>query len=181
MSAASGLRRPAVFFDRDGVLIEDTGYPHAPSEVNWVSGAFDAVRRLNVAGYLVFVVSNQSGVARGYFPESAVMALHAWMAGELAARGAHVDAWSYCPHHPEAVVVEYRCDCRRRKPRPGMIEDLLAAWPVDPTRSFLVGDRETDLAAAAAAGIVAYRFAGGALDVFLETVGRLVPERGQGV
>lgn len=156
-------RRPAAFLDRDGVLIEDTGYPHKPEEARWVPGAAAAVKALNDAGYLVFVVTNQAGVGRGYYPESQVGVMHRWMAGVLAAQGAHVDAFEYCPDHPEAALPEYRRESRRRKPGPGMIEALLAAWPVDVARSFLVGDRETDMQAAAAAGLPGHLFAGGDL------------------
>ena len=160
-------RRPAAFLDRDGVLIEDTGWPHKPEEARWVPGAARAVKRLNDAGYLVFVVTNQAGVAKGFYPESQVGVMHRWMASEFAAAGAHVDAWEYCPNHPEAKLAEYRLDCPRRKPRPGMIRDLLAAWPVDQPRSFMLGDRESDMAAAAAAGIAGHLFPGGDLDGFV--------------
>jgi D-glycero-D-manno-heptose 1,7-bisphosphate phosphatase len=170
-------RRPAAFLDRDGVLIVDDGYPHDPAKVTWTPGAAAALKRLNDAGYYVFVVTNQAGVGRGYYPEPQVEVLHRWMAEAFAAHGAHVDAWEHCPHHPEAGLEAYRRDCRRRKPRPGMIEDLLAVWPVRSEESFLIGDRETDLAAAAAAGIAAHRFTGGALDEFLARTQVLPPGR----
>jgi D-glycero-D-manno-heptose 1,7-bisphosphate phosphatase len=160
-------RRPAAFLDRDGVLIEDDGYPHDPAKVRWMPGAAAAVRALNDAGFFVFVVTNQAGVARGYYPEAQVGVLHRWMAEELARAGAHVDAFEYCPFHPEGTVPAYRQDSHRRKPRPGMIEDLLAAWPVDKAASFLVGDKDTDIAAAQAAGIPGLLFAGGDLASFL--------------
>ena len=160
-------RRPAAFLDRDGVLIEDTGWPHKPEDARWIPGAAQAVKRLNDAGWLVFVVTNQAGVARGLFPELQVGVMHGWMAHEFAVLGAHVDAFEYSPNHPEAKLEQYRIDCRRRKPRPGMIEDLLAAWPVDAARSFLVGDRDTDIAAARAAGITGHLFEGGDLDTFV--------------
>ena len=160
-------RRPAAFLDRDGVLIEDTGYPHRPEHARWIPGAAAAVKALNDAGFLVFVVTNQAGVGRGFYDEAQVAAMHRWMAGVLAGQGAHVDAFEYCPHHPDAVLAEYRQASRRRKPAPGMIEDLLAAWPVDPARSFLVGDRDTDLQAAAAAGLSGHLFPGGDLHGFV--------------
>jgi D-glycero-D-manno-heptose 1,7-bisphosphate phosphatase len=160
-------RRPAAFLDRDGVLIADDGYPHDPAKVSWMPGAAATVKRLNDAGYYVFVVTNQAGVGHGYYPENQIQVMHRWMAEQLARDGAHVDAWEYCPHHPEAALETYRRNCRRRKPGDGMIKDLLAAWPVRRETSFLIGDRESDLAAAAAAGIAAHHFTGGALDTFL--------------
>jgi D-glycero-D-manno-heptose 1,7-bisphosphate phosphatase len=160
-------RRPAAFLDRDGVLIEDTGYPHDPAMVRWMPGAAAAVRRLNDAGFHVFVVTNQAGVARGYYEEAQVGVLHRWMRDALAEEGAHVDAFEYCPHHPEAPLTAYRRACRRRKPSPGMIEDLLATWPVERAGSFLIGDRPTDLAAAGAAGLPAHLFEGGDLGDFV--------------
>ncbi len=159
--------RPAVFLDRDGVLIEDTGWPHKPEEARWIPGAAAAVKRLNDAGHFVFVVTNQAGVAKGFYPESQVGVMHGWMAGHFAAQGAHIDAWEYCPNHPEAPLPQYRLDCPRRKPAPGMLTDLLAAWPVRREGSFLVGDRESDLAAAHAAGLPGHLFPGGDLDAFI--------------
>lgn len=160
-------RRPAAFLDRDGVLIEDTGYPHRPEEARWIPGAIEAVRALNDAGRFVFVVTNQAGVARGLYPEAQVEVMHRWMAAELARHGAHVDAFEYCPFHPEAPLPAYRQDSPRRKPRPGMIGDLCAAWPVDRARSVLVGDKDTDIQAAAAAGLPGHLFPGGNLLDFL--------------
>jgi D-glycero-D-manno-heptose 1,7-bisphosphate phosphatase len=168
-------RRPAAFLDRDGVLIEDTGWPHKPEEARWIAGAAQAVKRLNDAGFFVFVVTNQAGVAKGKFPESQIGVMHGWMAAELAAAGAHIDAFEYSPNHPQAPLPQYRLDCRRRKPRPGMIEDLLAAWPVDAGGSFLVGDKDSDIEAAQAAGIPGHLFRGGDLSAF---VGRLIAAAG---
>lgn len=163
-------RRPAVFFDRDGVLNVDTGYAHRPEELRWIEGAMEAVRLCNAAGWFVFVVTNQSGVARGYFTENAVRAFHARMQDDLRRLGARVDAFAYCPHHPEGVVPELAVDCACRKPRPGMILDLLARWPVDAARSLLIGDSPRDLEAAEAAGVRGELFRGGDLAAFARRV-----------
>jgi D-glycero-D-manno-heptose 1,7-bisphosphate phosphatase len=168
------LKRPAAFLDRDGVLNEDTGYVHHPDQVRWVAGAREAVRWLNDAGYLVFIVTNQAGVARGLYTEQHITDLHGWMDAELRLHGAHVDGIEYCPYHPEGVVERYRRASDLRKPGPGMLKKLLAEWQVDVTRSFMIGDRPTDLEAAAAAGIPGHLFAGGNL---LEFVRKLSPPR----
>ncbi|HKU54553.1 MAG TPA: HAD-IIIA family hydrolase, partial [Rhizomicrobium sp.] len=112
------VRRPAVFFDRDGVLNRDIGYLHRPEEFEWLQGAKAAIRHCNDAGYFVFVVTNQAGVARGYYDESDVEKLHAWIGAELAREGAYIDAFEYCPHHLDGVRPEYRRVCPRRKPEP---------------------------------------------------------------
>ena len=157
------MTRPAIFFDRDGVLNEDDGYVYEITKLKWIDGAREAVKAANDAGYLVFVVTNQSGVARGFFEEQHVHALHAWMAEDLATIGARVDAFEYCPYHPDAVIERYRKVSPRRKPAPGMITDLLARFPVDLSRSILIGDKPSDLEAAQAAGVQGILFAGGNL------------------
>lgn len=159
--------RPAVFFDRDGVLNHDVGFLYEAAKFEWMDGAREAVRLVNEAGYFAFVVTNQSGVARGFYEESDVQALHRWMADELAAVGAHVDAFEYCPDHPEAAIERYRRDSDRRKPGPGMITDLMKRFPVAADRSFLIGDQERDLEAARAAGIRALLFRDGNLATFV--------------
>lgn len=163
-------RRPAVFLDRDGVLNVDHDFVCRPDQIDWIAGAMEAIKRFNDAGYLVFVVSNQSGVARGYFSEEDVVALHRWMAGELQTVGAHVDGFEYCPYHPEGVVARYRRVSERRKPAPGMLLDCFAQWPVDKSASFLIGDKQSDLEAAKAAGIAGHLFAGGNLIHFIDSL-----------
>lgn len=163
-------RRPAVFLDRDGVLIEDTGYPHDPAHVRWIPGSSQAVKALNDAGFYVFVVTNQAGVARGYYPEAQVGVLHRWMQDQLASSGAHVDAFEYCPHHPDGVIPEYSVHCHRRKPSPGMINDLIGKWRVDVENSLMIGDRDSDMEAAHAAGISGKLFTGGDLSVFVSGI-----------
>ncbi len=168
------VRRPAVYFDRDGVLNEDLGYVHRPDQFRWIEGAREAVRWLNDNGYYVFVVTNQAGVARGYYDEETVQSLHRWMSAELQKSGAHIDGFEYSPHHPEGTIERYRRDSDLRKPGPGMLKKLMADWPTDPSGSLLVGDRETDIQAAAAAGVQGHLFAGGDLLAFVR---KHAPER----
>jgi D-glycero-D-manno-heptose 1,7-bisphosphate phosphatase len=161
------LRRPAVFFDRDGVLNHDTGYTFEAGKLQWIEGAREAVKAVNDAGYFAFVVTNQSGVARGFYEESHVHALHRWMAHDMAAIGAHIDAFEYCPDHPDGTVERYRRVNDRRKPGLGMITDLLGRFPVNADASILIGDKPSDLEAARAAGLRGYLFSGGNLEAFV--------------
>jgi D,D-heptose 1,7-bisphosphate phosphatase len=156
-------RRPAAILDRDGVLNLDRAYVHRPEEFAWTEGAPEAVKWLNDNGYLVFVVTNQAGIARGYYSEEAFQRFSAWIQDELRRRGAHVDATYYCPHHPTEGQGPYRRECECRKPRPGLFRRLLEEWDLSPEETFAVGDKESDLEAARAAGVRAVRFAGGSL------------------
>jgi D-glycero-D-manno-heptose 1,7-bisphosphate phosphatase len=151
-------KRPAAFLDRDGVLNIDHGYAHRPEQLEWIAGAPEAVRLLNEAGYYVIVITNQSGVARGYFEEAAVRQFHAHMQDALRAQGAHIDAFYYCPHHPEGTIKELTVRCRCRKPNPGMLEQAVGEWPIDLHGSFLIGDKDDDMAVAAAFNIRGIKF-----------------------
>ncbi|RXG97719.1 HAD-IIIA family hydrolase [Bradyrhizobium zhanjiangense] len=162
------LRRPAVFFDRDGVLNHDSGYTFETHKLEWIEGAREAIKAVNDAGYFAFVITNQSGVARGYYEEHHVVALHNWMADQMALIGAHVDAFEYCPDHPDGTVARYCRTSDRRKPAPGMITDLIKRFPVDMTRSMVIGDKQSDIEAAQAAGVAGYLFQGGNLEAFVK-------------
>ena len=163
----SRLLRPALFLDRDGVLNEDRGYVHRWEDFCWIPGAREAVAAFNARGWWVFVVTNQSGVGRGYYAEDDVHALHAWMSEALAAAGARIDAFYHCPFHPEALEDRYRHpDPPDRKPNPGMLLRAMADWPVDAARSVMVGDKAIDLEAGRRAGVRSLLFPGGDLSTF---------------
>ncbi|MDO8795577.1 MAG: HAD family hydrolase, partial [Vicinamibacterales bacterium] len=137
---------------RDGTLIEDIGYLRFAREVAFYPWSVDAVRALNQAGLAVVVTTNQSGVARGILTEPMVEDVHRHISSLLDAARARIDAYYYCPHHPEAVVAAYRSRCDCRKPGCGMIERASADLDLDPARSFVVGDKWIDVSAARAAG-----------------------------
>ena len=166
----SGAPKPAAFLDRDGVINYDDGFMGTQDRIRWMPKAANAIRRLNDAGYFVFLFTNQSGVARGFFSEEALRMLHDWMRAELGSQGARIDDLRYCPHHPEGSVAGYLDPCECRKPGPGMILDLIKHWPVRRDGSFVIGDRPTDIEAAEAAGLPGFLFTGGDLDAFVAEV-----------
>ena len=146
------MPREAVFLDRDGTIIEEVNYLASPEQVRLIPGAADAVRAFNEAGVLVVVVTNQAGVARGYFPESRVAEVHEHLSALLAEHGAHIDAYYHCPHHPTEGVGEYRVACDCRKPKPGLLLTAARELDIDLSRSWMIGDKACDAEAGAAAG-----------------------------
>lgn len=144
------MGRSAVFLDRDGTLNVESGYVHRWEDWEWIPGAIDAITRLNRMGLLVVVVSNQAGVARGYYDEAAIQRLHDAANRDLAHYGARIDAYYYCPHHPECGEIR---NCACRKPAPGLLIQAAHDLDIDLARSWLVGDKATDIEAGIAAGV----------------------------
>ncbi len=153
----------AVFFDRDGTLNEEVHYLHKIEDFKWIEGAIDAIKYCNDNGYLAIVITNQSGVARGYYPESDIMKLYNWMNDDLAKHGAHLDGIYYCPHHPTGKVKEYAIECDCRKPLPGMLFKAQKEHDIDLKGSYLIGDGARDVECAEAAGVKGIRYEGGNL------------------
>jgi D-glycero-D-manno-heptose 1,7-bisphosphate phosphatase len=148
----SGVRR-AVFIDRDGTISEEVGYVNHVSRYRVFPFAADAVRALNVSGWLAILVTNQAGVARGYFEESLVGEVHKVLNAELERGGARLDAIYYCPHHPTVGEPPYRFDCDCRKPKPGLIHRAASDFDLDLSRCWMVGDRYSDTELARNAGV----------------------------
>ncbi|RPJ73267.1 MAG: HAD family hydrolase, partial [Acidobacteria bacterium] len=139
------MSKPAVFLDRDGTVIREVGYLNRLDRIELFPWSIDAVRVLNKAGFLAFVVTNQAGVARGYFEEALVQEAHRFIDERMRAGGARIDAYYYCPHHPDVGVGQYRKACDCRKPLPGMIRRAEQEFGIDASRSFVVGDRWMDI------------------------------------
>jgi D-glycero-D-manno-heptose 1,7-bisphosphate phosphatase len=148
----AGGAAEAVFLDRDGTLIEEVGYLDRPERVELYPYSGDAIRALNRAGLRIVMVTNQSGVARGFFTEAVVHAVHTHIERRLAEAGAHIDAYYYCPHHPDGKVAEYARACDCRKPARGLVDRAMRELGIDPRRSFAVGDRWLDVALAREVG-----------------------------
>jgi D-glycero-D-manno-heptose 1,7-bisphosphate phosphatase len=144
--------RPAVFLDRDGTLIEDVGYLDRLDQMTVFPWTVDVIRAFNRAGLAVVVVTNQSGIAKGLFTEAFVEETHRQLSARLAAGGARIDAYYYCPHHPDGVVDAYRQRCDCRKPASGLVDRAVRDLDLDPARSFVVGDKWLDIGLARAAG-----------------------------
>jgi len=143
----------AVFLDRDGVITEDPPhYAHRLDQLRIIPNSAKAIQLLNAHNFHVIIISNQSGVARGYYQEEDVKIFNDGMEHLLAKEGAHIDAVYYCPHHPDAIIERYKIDCDCRKPKPGMILQAAQKYSLDIQNSFVVGDKWSDVIAGKAAG-----------------------------
>jgi D-glycero-D-manno-heptose 1,7-bisphosphate phosphatase len=147
------MKRRAVFIDRDGTISEEVGYVNHPSRYRVFPFAAEAIKLLNESGRLAVLVTNQAGVARGYFKEDVIVAVHAILQQELGRDGARLDAVYYCPHHPSVGEPPYRSDCDCRKPKPGLITRAAAELDIDLARSWMIGDRYGDVELARNAGV----------------------------
>lgn len=158
----------AIIFDRDGVLIHDTGFPHRPDQVIWTDGALSLLRTLKSQSVLSLVATNQSGVARGFFTLDTVLLFHEALRRDAQAAGGDLDGIELCPHLPEGSVAPFNVVCNCRKPAAGMVLRLLTRFSLAPHEVLMVGDRESDVQAAEAAGVVGYLFRGGNLESFVK-------------
>ncbi len=147
------MARQALFLDRDGVINVDRGYVHRIDQCEFIPGVFELVTAAHRAGYLVLIVTNQSGIGRGYYTEEQFHALMDWMAAQFSRRGGKIDRVYFCPEHPEHGIGKYRAATRRRKPGPGMLLEAADDFDIDMARSILVGDNPSDMRAGYAANV----------------------------
>jgi D,D-heptose 1,7-bisphosphate phosphatase len=160
----------ALFLDRDGVINVDHGYVGTWNRFEWIPGARETVALATRMGWKVFIVTNQSGVARGFYTEDDVRSLLHRITEECAVLGGTIDDTRYCPYHPNATIDAYRRASDWRKPEPGMLLDLLRVWNLQPAQCVMIGDQETDMTAAARAAMPAYLFPGGDLLEFASPI-----------
>jgi D-glycero-D-manno-heptose 1,7-bisphosphate phosphatase len=182
----SPAARKALFLDRDGVINVDRGYVHTPEQTEWIPGIFELCRRAAELGYLLVVITNQAGIARGYYGEAEFAQYSDWLRGQFAERGLRIEAIYHCPHHPTEGIGELRRECDCRKPQPGMILRAARELGLDLSGSALLGDQPWDMEAARRAG-VAHRFRlgapvanadnGGNIDEAIAWLDRLARER----
>jgi D,D-heptose 1,7-bisphosphate phosphatase len=143
----------AVFLDRDGTIVEDSGYINSPHQLKFIPGAIEAIKKLNEAGYKVVVITNQSGVARGLITEDMLQTIDKTMHKWILSGGAHLDGLYYCPHHSEHGHYPYKQECECRKPHPGLIKKAQKDLDIDLSQSYMIGDHATDIEAGQRAGV----------------------------
>ena len=163
LSAAQTLlpkwkKKDAFFLDRDGVINIDYGHVCSPERFKFTNGAIKAVKRLNDLGKLVIIITNQAGIAKGFYTENQFKNFMQWINSQLQKKGAHFDAYYYCPHHPYQGDMQYRKNCNCRKPKSGMFELALEEWELEPNKCVMIGDKESDLLAAKKIGVKGYLF-----------------------
>lgn len=164
------MKLKAAFFDRDGVLNVDKSYLYKIEDLEWIDGAKEALAYLTQKGYTIFVVTNQSGIARGYYTVDDMNKLHEFMAQQAAAAGGEIEKFYYCPHLSEGKIAEYAVECDCRKPKPGLILRAFEEYDIDKDAAFLIGDKPRDVESAEAAGIKGYLFSGGNLLNFVKEI-----------
>jgi D-glycero-D-manno-heptose 1,7-bisphosphate phosphatase len=162
--------KPAIFFDRDGTLVQDRGYTYRVEDFAWIRGAPRAMKRFHEAGLDILVVTNQGGIGLGIFTERDMHRFHRHLRGETEKNGAKITDFAFCVHHPNAIIPGLQTPCRCRKPKPGMILDLAAKWQIELKRSIMIGDSQSDVDAGLAAGCHAYRFDGRDLDLLAQDI-----------
>lgn len=162
--------KPALFLDRDGVINVDTGYPHRKEDLIFIDGVPQAIATIKKLGFLVIVVTNQSGIARGYFDEKTMHHFHAHIQQELQKHHTFIDSFYFCPYHPQGIIPQYMKDHPDRKPNAGMLERAIQDHNINRYRSFLIGDKETDIQAAHRAHITGYLFQEKNLYHFLQKI-----------
>lgn len=158
------IRSPAIFFDRDGVLNVDKSYVYRIEDFEWITGAIESIKLANALNYKTFIVTNQSGIARGYYTIHDMRALHEWMLAELDKHGARIDHVYYCPYNDTGIIADYVVGNHPdRKPNPGMLERAIKEYQLSRENSFIVGDKESDLEAGRRAHISGLLYRGGDL------------------
>ncbi|MCF6437997.1 D-glycero-beta-D-manno-heptose 1,7-bisphosphate 7-phosphatase [Pseudoalteromonas luteoviolacea] len=147
------MKSKAVFLDRDGVINHDHAYVHAIEDFEFIDGVFEACQYFTGLGYKLVVVTNQSGIGRGYYDEAQFQRLTQWMCEQFNRHGIDIAGVYFCPHHPKKALPQYLRDCDCRKPKPGMLLQAIEEHDIDPTTSIMVGDKASDMKAAIAAGV----------------------------
>lgn len=164
------MKLKAAFFDRDGVLNVDKSYLYKIEDLEWIDGAEEALAYLTQHGYTIFVVTNQSGIARGYYTVADMEKLHDYMTQKVSEAGGKIEKFYYCPHLPDGKIAEFAVECDCRKPKPGLILRAFDEYELDKASAFLIGDKPRDVESAEAAGIKGYLFEGGNLLNFVKEI-----------